>query len=336
MTSLTRPLPSTAAVDRSDLVDAARAYAAAARAPRTLAEYQRDWDTFTTWCAAEQLQPLPADPATVVLFITARAQSGKKVSTIQRSLSALAQVHLAAGLPSPRDHQAVREVLAGIRRTHGVAPAQKAPLLPAHLRRVSSELPDSILGIRDRALLFLAFAGAFRRSEICSLNCEDLRFTDAGVEVLLRRSKTDQEGAGAWKGIPFGQNSETCPVLACRLWLKALELQVLGAGAAAPSSSLGRSPLFRSINRHGQVAGSRLTPGSVARIVKRSAAAVGLDPSHYSGHSLRAGLVTAAVRAGKPLPTIARQTGHRSLATLARYVRESELFTENAAAGVGL
>ncbi|WP_342382198.1 tyrosine-type recombinase/integrase (plasmid) [Myxococcus stipitatus] len=327
---------SAAVVPTEDLYASAREYAAAARAPRTLKEYQRDWDTFSTWCAEKSLVALPALPSTLALYCTARAKSGKKVSTIQRGLSAIAQVHLAAGLPSPRDDESVRTVLKGIRRKHGIAQDQKAPLLPAHLRSVSSALPESALGHRDRALLFLCFAGAFRREELCSLNLEDLSFTDAGVEVRLRKSKTDQEAAGARKGIPFGSNPETCPVVALRLWLKVLHLQVLGTGVPVPSPALAATPLFRPINRHSTIAATRLTPGSVARIVKRSAEAIGLDPAHYSGHSPRAGLITAAVRAGKPLPTIMRQTGQRSVATLARYVRESDLFAENAAANVGL
>jgi integrase len=178
----------------------------------------------------------------------------------------------------------------------------------------------------------LAFAGGFRRSELVSLDVEDLVFSDAGVEVRLRKSKTDQEALGHKRGIPFGSHSNTCPVLSLRLWLQTLHLHVLGAGASAPL--LG--PLFRPVNRHDQVGNSRLTAGSVARIVKRSAAAVGLDARQYAGHSLRSGLITAAVRAGKPLPTIMRQTGQRTVATVARYVREADLFTENAASGVGL
>jgi integrase len=216
----------------------------------------------------------------------------------------------------------VRATLAGIRRTLGCAQRRVAPLLPGQLRAISRALPQGTLGLRDRALLLLGFAGAFRRSELAGLEASDLAFTDDGLEVLLRHSKTDQEGEGQRKGIPFGSDPATCPVRAIKAWLEA--------------AGITEGPVFRSVDRHSKVGSAALDPGSVARVVKRACSAAGLDPAAFSGHSLRAGLVTAAAKAAKPLPTIMRQTGHKSTAMVLRYVREAELFADNAAAGIGL
>jgi integrase len=222
----------------------------------------------------------------------------------------------------PGESKAVKQVMAGIRRQLGCAQRRVAPLLPGQLRTIFAALPSRLLGVRDRAVFLLGFAGAFRRSELAALEVGDLAFTAEGLEVTLRRSKTDQEGKGEKKGIPFGSDPATCPVRAVKAWLEA-------AGAEV-------GPLFREVNRHGRVSASALTGQSVALVVKRGVQAAGLDARAFSGHSLRAGLVTAAARGGKRTETIMRQTGHRSANTVARYVREASLFDDNAAAGIGL
>ena len=212
--------------------------------------------------------------------------------------------------------------MAGIRRTHGTAQRRVAPMLPGQLRAVSAALPAGLLGLRDRALLLLGFAGALRRSNLAALAVEDLAFTADGLEVTLRRSKTDQEGAGFKVGVPFGSDPATCPVRAVKAWLEAAQLTA--------------GPLFREVTRHGHVEAAALAGGSIARIVKRSAEAAGLNSATFSGHSLRAGLATAAAKAGKSTHAIMRQTGHKSADMVARYVREASLFSDNAAAGIGL
>lgn len=195
-------------------------------------------------------------------------------------------------------------------------------MLPSQLRAASGALPASLLGKRDRALLLLGFAGAFRRSELAGLEVRDLAFAEDGLEVTLRRSKTDQEGKGSKKGIPYGSDPKTCPVRAVRAWLEA--------------SGIAEGPVFREVTRHGHVEAAPLSGRSIARVVKRSAEAAGLDPAGFSGHSLRAGLATAAAKAGKSTHAIMRQTGHKSADMVARYVREASLFEDNAAAGIGL
>jgi integrase len=179
-----------------------------------------------------------------------------------------------------------------------------------------------LLELRDRALLLLGFAGAFRRSELVSLDVEDLEFSRAGLVVRLRRSKTDQEGQGRRIGVPRGQRAETCPLMALQAFLKA--------------ASIESGPLFRGVNRHGQLLQGRLSDRAVALVVKRRVEAVGLDPERFAGHSLRAGLATSAAAAGASERAIAKQTGHKSMAVLRRYIRDGDLFRDNAAAAVDL
>jgi len=182
--------------------------------------------------------------------------------------------------------------------------------------------PTSLIGVRDRALLLVGFAGAFRRSELVSLDVADVAFGADGLIVQLRRSKTDQEGEGRKVGLPFGSNPLTCPVRAVRAWLDVAVIV--------------RGPIFRPVDRHGNVAGTQLTDQSVALVVKRCAKAAGLDPRRYAGHSLRSGLATAAAMADVSERAIMAQTGHKSLPMVRRYIRDGSLFRRNAAAAVGL
>ncbi|MBY6274119.1 MAG: integrase, partial [Bacillaceae bacterium] len=260
---------------QQELARQARDYASRSRAPNTKRAYQNDWRDFTSWCEEQGLQPLPATPQTIALYLTARAET-HRVSTLQRRLSAISQAHKAAGYPpiSTRD-EPLHSIWMGIKREKGTAQQGKAPVVTEELRAMVATLPDSLLGIRDRALLLLGFAGAFRRSELVNLDVTDVNMTRDGVIVTLRRSKTDQEGQGQKIGIPYGSNPATCPVRALQAWLEA--------------SGITEGPLFRSIDRHGNLQPSRLSDKAVALVVKRRAQAVGLDPSKYSGHSLRAG-----------------------------------------------
>ena len=176
--------------------------------------------------------------------------------------------------------------------------------------------------LRDRALLLLGFAGGFRRSELVALDADDVTEMDDGLRVRIRRSKTDPEGQGREVGVPYGQHPESCPIRALRGW------QTVAA--------VDSGPLFRAVDRHDQVHAARLSDRGVARVVQRAAQPAGLDPSRYAGHSLRAGLATAAAQGGAPERAIMAQTGHRSLTMVRRYIRSGSLFTENAAAYVGL
>jgi integrase len=248
--------------------------------------------------------------------------SHRKASTLQRRLSAISQAHQAAGHPTPTRDIAVRVVFAGIRRAHGTAQTGKTPVLTADLRLMVAALPESRLGVRDRALLLLGFAGAFRRSELVGLDVTDVTVSRDGLVIRLRRSKTDQEGQGRTIGIPYGSRPMTCPVRALQDWLS--------------YSGIKSGPLFRPLDRHGNMRATRFSDRGVARVVQRAALAAGLDPADFAGHSLRAGLATSAAAAGVSERAIMAQTGHKSLPMVRRYIRDGSLFNENAAAGVGL
>jgi integrase len=298
----------------------ARAFALEGSSPATRRAYRTAWRTFSAWCANHGLTALPAAPATVAGYITHLAESGRRVATIEIALAAITTAHRLADEESPRASAVVRTVARGIRRTLGVAAKQKAPVLVSELRAMLATLPPGLLGRRDRALLLVGFAAALRRSELVALNVEDVVFGDDGLTITIRRSKTDQEGVGRPVGVPFGAAPDTCPVRAVRAWLEA--------------AGLTTGPLLRGVSRHGALLPGRLSDRAVARTVQRYAGLVGLDVARFAGHSLRAGLATAAAKAGKSERAIMAQTGHRSVVMVRRYIRDANLFTENAAAGL--
>jgi integrase len=264
---------------------------------------------------------LPATAEAIAAYI-AECAGRLKVGSIQRRLNAIAEAHKAAGLESPTHNATVKNTMKGIRRTMGTAPAQKAAALTADIRTMVDAADDGTIGARDRALILLGFAGAFRRSELVGLNVEDCAFGKDGLVVTLRRCKTDQDGAGRKVGIPYGSNPETCPVRTIQEWI---ELAAITGG-----------PLFRSITRHGKVQLGKLSGIDVARVVKKLAQRAGLDPAKYAGHSLRAGHATSAAIAGASERSIMNQTGHRSVQMVRKYIRDGSLFRENSAVKLGL
>ncbi len=293
---------------------------AQARAPNTRRAYMADWGDFSSWCARHGFLPLPAQPGTVILYLTERSAAAK-VATLTRRLAAISQAHQAAGLESPTWSAAVRLFMAGLRREQGSAPVSKRAILTRDLRAMLGAVPDTLAGLRDRSLLLAGYLGAFRRSELVALDAEDVEFTEQGMILRLRRSKTDPEGKGAKKGIPRGRPG-ACAVSALQEWTRA--------------AGICDGPLFRPVDRHGRVLPRRLSAEAVALVVKRYAHAAGLEPAEVAGHSLRAGLATSAAMAGKSERTIMRQTLHRSVTTLRRYIQEGSLFRDNAAEGIGL
>lgn len=315
---------------RLELVaERARDYARNARAANTFRAYRSDWADFTSWAEASGRQPLPADPDTVALYLTFLADVGLKASTLQRRLSAISQAHKTAGHETPTRSSKVSLVWSGIRRTIGTAQEGKAPALIEDLRAIVDAMAPRrrgqgwrMLELRDRALLLVGFAGAFRRSELVAIDVEDLDLGRAGLVIFERRSKTDQDGHGRRIGIPYGSRTDTCPVRALEAWLEAAGID---SGA-----------VFRRVNRHGQVLDQRLSGEAVAIVVKRRAQAVGMDPHRLGGHSLRAGLATSAAAAGASERAIMNQTGHRSVTMVRRYIRDGELFRGNAAAVAGM
>jgi len=317
------PIQSTTGADvvPSPSLEQVREYIRASKAENTLRGYKSDWRAFCAWCESHSLCPLPALPETAASYI-AECAGRLKVGSIQRRLNAIAEAHKAVGLESPTHHAMVTNTMKGIRRTKGTATEPKTPTLTDDIRAMVDATDTSIIGTRDRALVLLGFAGAFRRSELVGLNIDDCTFGKDGLTVTLRRSKTDQDGAGRKIGIPYGSNPDTCPVRTIQAWIEQ-------AGIAA-------GPLFRSVSRHGQVQAGRLGGIDVARIVKKLAVRAGLDPAKYAGHSLRAGHATSAAIAGASERSIMRQTGHRSVQMVRRYIRDGNLFRENSAGKLGL
>ena len=295
-------------------------YIHASKSDNTRRAYRTDWNHFTAWCSFHGLLSLPATEETVCRYLADRAQF-YKVSTLTRRVASISQAHQAAGYASPTQALSVRATLKGIRRKKTIVTTQKAPVLVDDLRRMVQILDDSLMGKRDLALLLIGFAGAFRRSELVSLNVSDVSFDNNGLTVFLPVSKTDQEGEGRKVGIPYGSNPATCPVRALQGWLRA--------------STITSGPLFVGINRHGTPQ-RRLSDCAVALIVKKIVAAAGLNPDLYAGHSLRSGLATSAAMAGISERSIMNQTGHKSVQMVRRYIRDGSLFRENAAAGIGL
>ena len=310
------------------LAKRAEGYFGSARAPNTLKAYSHDLSDFATWCKVDAggLEPLPAAPKAVALYVTDLAGRGLKSSTIQRRLASIAQLHAEAGLDDPTKTKAVRNTYRGIVREIGSLQEGKAPMLAPTVRRVlkTFEQERGPAAARDRALLLLGLAGGYRVGELASLYIGDVELVDEGAILLLRSSKTDQAGGGFYKGIPHGDHAETCPVSHLRAWLD-----------LSPASSKD-GPLFRGVDRHGNLSARPMAADSISRVVKKRAQKAGLDPSRYSGHSLRAGFVTAASEGGAHDKDIMRQTAHRSLATLHRYRRTVGLFKNNPASLLGL
>jgi integrase len=297
-------------------------YASASRADSTLDTYVKHWNAFVAWCATHGCIALPATAQTLVVYLAARAEQGTRPATLSVALSAIAYEHERAGHPSPTDHRDVKKTWRGIRRRLGTAPGKKEPLSAADLQRMMEALPPGLIGVRDRALLLLGFAGGFRRSELVALEHSHLRIASQGLEAFIERSKTDQEQRGHIKMIAYGSDPSTCPVRAIKDWLEL--------------SGIVEGPVFRPINRHEQLGARAFTGHAVAVIVKRVAAEAGLPTPELSGHSLRAGFVTAAASGGADYPSIMDQTGHTSLNTVHGYNRRKDKWKKPASAKLGL
>lgn len=305
-----------AQVDRLQSIAPARSapsladYINAAISSNTRRAYRDDLADFERYGGS-----IPCSPETLAQYIAFRA-TGCSPYTVARRVVGICRAHRSLGFSDPSKNELVRTVLRGVRRTKLARQRQATPLLPEN---VFAMLPlmTGIKGARDKAVITVAFAAALRRSEVVALSVEDLSFQKEGVVVRLRSSKSDQEGKGRLVAVPFGRTG-ACPVRAIKRWM---ELAQIDAG-----------PLFREVRRNGAIGATPLTGQSVSQIVKDRVASVGLPAASYSGHSLRAGLVTSAARAGAGAPAIMRQTGHRSMEMLTRYIRNATLFDDNAAA----
>jgi len=306
-------LPAALGPDLAAAIDLAKAEKAAS----TRKAYGTDYRLFKAWCDAKGVSSLPAAPETVAAYIAAEAQTAKP-STIGRRVAAIRYAHKLGGIQTPTDAEGVKATMRGIRRTFGGARNKKAPAVAAKMLGMVATAPDSLAGLRDRALLLLGFAGAFRRSELVALDVADIEETETGLLVTIRHSKTDQERQGV--SIAIARGDIACPVKALRAWLDA-------AGIEA-------GPIFRPIDKAGTVRGSRLTCRSVANTVKAYAGRAGFDASTFSGHSLRSGFLTSAAGKGASIFKMMDVSRHKSVDTLRGYVRDAELFKDHAGAGL--
>lgn len=282
--------------------------------------YRTDWAAFSEWCAIANASTLPADPHVIAAFIADQSEFLRPAS-LRRRLAAIARAHKVAGLPNPCGSEPVPSTMRGIEAHYGTMVVQKAPAtLEVIQQLVATCSVRDLDGLRNRALLLIGYAGAFRRSELVELEVRDLLWSDAGVILLVRKSKTDQRGEGKRKAVPF-VSGEFCAATALKAWLTA-------AGIA-------EGPVFRPLNHTGNGAINRkLSAQSVALIVKGAAIKAGLDPTEFSGHSLRSGHVTEARSQGVSDASTMSVTGHKRVETLNAYDRRNNLFQKTSAGAV--
>ncbi|MEJ1959408.1 MAG: site-specific integrase [Nitrosomonadales bacterium] len=288
-------------------------YLLASLSDNTRLAYGNDIEHFLKWGGR-----IPSSPEHVASYLAEHANK-LTYATLSRRVIAIGRAHTAKGIQSPAHSEIVRATLHGIRRTYGSAQRRVSPALLQDVRKMVSGL-EGIKGVRDKALLLIGFAGAFRRSELVGLQVEDIQFVKKGMIIRIRRGKTDQVGKGRDIAIPlvYGKLS---PVAAVKEWLQ--------------QSGINDGCVFRRVDRNGKVANGGLSPQSVALIVKQRAKQIGLDERQYSGHSLRAGLVTSAANSGVSSWKICQQTGHQSAAMMQRYIRGSRLFVDNPLGKIG-
>jgi site-specific recombinase XerD len=280
--------------------------------------YASDWALFSDWCRDHKVPNLPADPRTIAAFLADEAPHAKP-STLRRRLAAIAKMHLVAGHLNPCATEAVKATFKGIERTYGIAAKAKAPATLAKLEKMVATCPTDLDGLRARAILLVGYAGAFRRSELAGLMVDDLTWTDEGVRITVRRSKTDQRGEGQTKAIPYVEGT-MCAATALKVWLTA--------------SRVKEGPVFRAFRRDGLPKATRMSDEAVAVIVKGAAKRAGFDPAEFAGHSLRAGHVTEARSRGVSDAATMSVTGHKRVETLNMYDRRENAFDKTSAGAV--
>lgn len=306
------------------LEERANFFASMSLSKATKRAYQSDWEGFFAFCQSMKLDALPATPETVVLYLTDSAEKGRSISTITRRCTSINVIHDAAGHLSPVKDAKVVKVLRGIKRTVGAPKRQSKAITWKDLQKMVSECGSMMIGLRDAALLTLGWVTALRRSELVALNVGDLEFTQQGIVVTIRRSKTDQDGEGVKLGVPAAK-SGLCPVSTVKKWLNRISEKTL-----PPHDT----PLFPHIgcSNRGKwwcETGRRLSDRMVSKIVKQYAGYAGMSKDLYSAHSLRRGLATEAGSRGVSERIISRHTRHRSIQVLRGYIEDGTIWEEN-------
>ena len=289
------------------------------KANNTLRAYKSDFKDFGGFCIKHGFDSLPTEPKVVSLYLT-HLSKNSKISTLRRRLVSIGMVHKLKGHYLDTKHPIIIENLLGIKRVKGSYQKGKKPILINHLKSIINVIDeqkiDEIKKARDKALLLVGFAGGFRRTELISIDHEDLEFVTEGVKIIIKRSKTDQFGEGMTKGIPYFSNQKYCPVNNLKKWL---ELSNIKSG-----------PIFRRFAKGSVLTNYRLTDQSVVLIIKIYLNLAGIENKNYSGHSLRSGFATVAAESGADERSIMTMTGHKTTQMVRRYIREANIFKNNA------
>ena len=290
------------------------------KANNTVRAYKSDFNDFGLFCAKNGFKSLPTEPKIVSLYLTHLSTKDVKMSTLKRRLVSIGVLHRLKGHYLDTKHPSIIENIMGIKRRKGSMQRGKKPILISHLKEIINVIDEQnkeeIKKLRDRSVILVGFSGGFRRNEIVSLDYDDLDFVKEGLKINLKRSKTDQFGEGSMKALPYFENSRYCPVISLQKWI---EISKINSG-----------PLFRRFTKGLNLSKNRLTDQTVALLIKEYLQLAGIDSRNYSGHSLRSGFATTAAESGAEERSIMAMTGHKSTEMVRRYIRDANLFKNNA------
>ena len=290
------------------------------KASNTVRAYKSDFNDFGLFCAKNGFKSLPSEPKIVSLYLTYLSSKDAKMSTLKRRLVSIGVIHKLKGHYLDTKHPSIIENIMGIKRRKGSIQLSKKPILINNLKElinaIDKQKKEEIKKFRDRSIILIGFSGGFRRNEIVSLDYEDLDFVTEGLKINLRRSKTDQFGEGFKKALPYFDNSQYCPVVSLKKWIEV--------------SKITSGPVFRRFTKGSRLSNDRLTDQTVALLIKEYLKLAGIDSKNYSGHSLRSGFATSAAEFGVEERNIMAMTGHKSTEMVRRYIKEVNLFKNNA------
>ena len=290
------------------------------KSENTIRAYKSDFNDFGLFCAQNGFKSLPTEPKIVSLYLTHLSTKDNKIRTLKRRLVSIGVIHKLKGHYLDTKHPSIIENIMGIKRRKGSAQNGKKPLLINNLKLIINSIDqykkDEIKQLRDKSIILIGFSGGFRRKEIVSLNYDDLEFVSEGLKITLRKSKTDQFGEGSLKGLPYFDNSNYCPVISLQKWLNI--------------SKIKSGPVFRRFIKGSKISEKRLTDQTVALLIKKYLELAGINSRNFSGHSLRSGFATSAAESGAEERSIMAMTGHKSTEMVRRYIKEANLFKNNA------
>ena len=290
------------------------------KAPNTIRAYQSDFNDFGLFCSKNGFRSLPSDPKIVSLYLTYLSTKEAKMSTLKRRLVSIGVIHKLKGHYLDTKHPSIIENIMGIKRRKGSIQTGKKPILISYLKRIINVIDqqknEEINKCRDRSIILIGFSGGFRRNEIVSIDYDDLDFVSEGLKITLKRSKTDQFGEGFRKALPYFDSPQYCPVVSLKKWIEV--------------SQITSGPVFKRFTKGSRLSNNRLTDQTVALLIKKYLQLAGIDSKNYSGHSLRSGFATSAAESGVEERSIMAMTGHKSTEMVRRYIKETNLFKNNA------